>query len=428
MSIIRSHGRRAPLGGMAGALRRRAALAVEGAVKSGLPPRWGGWRWIREETLRAYFARGGLGDYECIHQARRETNPLPRNVAELSALSDDPDWFGFSMRDVPIRSSGETVRVTVPDCTIVSFTDPERGRFWPTIINRDERAFELREMRFRPGHGAVLRQSVKPHRLARATWITERVYDNHSHWLTAHLPKLCLLKARGELDDLVLPARRTPVIEESLRLLGIDPRDFRTHEPGQPLRVDTLRLLGTDRFRPELLCLVREAMGRPSDRAPWRKVFISRTGARIRRLTNEAEIEPILARAGFDIVVMESLGLEEQIRLMGETRVLLAPHGAGLTNMMFCTAGAHIIELAEPAYPNPNFYALACAMDLNYWHVPARFSGDPTLTRLDRDLSVDPLAVAAVLKKIDGWSGCGSRSSFRFTMARPSSRRRYVRS
>ena len=40
--------------------------------------------------------------------------------------------------------------------------------------------------------------------MARATWITERVYDNHSHWLTAHLPKLLMLRARGELGDVVL--------------------------------------------------------------------------------------------------------------------------------------------------------------------------------------------------------------------------------
>lgn len=388
------------LGRIRAGLRRRTLRVPERAVQSGLPPAWLGWRWMREETLHGYFARGGTGQLELIHREARVANPLPRNITDPKALPDDPDWFGFAMRDVPNRLGGATIRATLPECAIVSFRDTGRGEFWPAIVNRDQRALRLREITFRQGHGEALRRGGRPVRMDRATWILERVYENHSHWLTAHLPKLCLLRARGELGDLILPARRNPVIESSLRMLGLDPGAFRTHEPDRPLEVGALTILGTDRFRPELLQPVREALAPPPRRAPWRRVFISRAQSRIRRLANEGDLEPILAAAGFEPVLMERLGFEEQVRLMGETAILLAPHGAGLTNMMFCQPGTHVVEIADISYPNPNFYALACAMGLPYWLVQGAFAGGHTLHRLDRDLRVEPAAVRRVLRQI----------------------------
>jgi capsular polysaccharide biosynthesis protein len=146
---------------------------------------------------------------------------------------------------------------------------------------------------------------------------------------------------------------------------------------------------------------VREALGSSPAAAPWRRVFISRARARIRRLVNEEEIAPALARAGFEAVHMEDLSFEEQIRLMGETKVLLAPHGAGLTNMMFCPPGTHVVEIADTSYPNPNFYALACAMGLHYWLVRARLLPGEGRHRLDRDLEVDPAGVADVIAALE---------------------------
>jgi hypothetical protein len=382
------------------AIRRIGGHAAERAVAFGAPPSWFGWRRIRRETLREYFDRDGPGAFDVLHGLERSFNPLPCNILDVSALSDDPGWFGFSMRDVPSRFSGETILATIPDCTVITFTDSPQKRFWPAIVNRDHRALHLREIDFRSGHGRALRAGNAPVRLAEATWIAERVYDNHSHWLTAHLPKLCLLKSRGELDNLVLPPKRTPVIDASLSMLGLNPTDFGTYDPERPLQVDRLTILETDRFRPQLLRPVRKALAVLPDQRPWRRVFISRAQAPTRKLANESELEPVLAEAGFETVIMEKLSFEEQIRLMGQTDILMAPHGAGLTNMMFCAPGTHVVEIAEPRYPNPNFYALACAMNLAYWYVEAHFSGGENLRLLDRDLRVDPHAVKAILRQI----------------------------
>lgn len=389
-------------------LRRRvraalaAALAV--SVERGVPARWAGWRWIRRETVQAHFRRRGpayAGRYETVHPTAVARHSLPCNVASAAELPADAGWWGYSFRDVPTRTSGETFIATIPDALVAWYRDPARGGdFHPAIVTDDGRSLEMREMRFRPGHGEVLRKAAPPARLDRATWIIERVYDNHSHWLTAHLPKLLLLRERGGLGDVLLPPERTEAIDSSLRMLGLAPEAFRTFDPARPLRVGALTILGTDRFRPELLRAVPRAFGVAEAPPPWRRVFISRGGATRRRLANEDAIWPLLAAAGFERVRMEALSFAEQVALMRQTSVLCGPHGAGLTNMIFCPPGAHIVELADPGFPNPNFYALAAALDHRYWIIPARSLGDAH--PLERDLAVDP---ALIHETLPAWAG-----------------------
>ena len=386
-----------------GRLRSVLGPVLAAGVERGVPPAWCGYRWIRRETAQEYFARhsptGKVGRYETIHPEGVATNPLPCNVASRDELPDDRGWWGFSFRDVPQRTSGETFIATIPDCLVTWYRDPAKGNdFYPAIVTGDGRALDLREVRFRPSHGATLRRSGDPVRLKKATWIIERVYHNHSHWITAHLPKLLLLRERDMLGDVLLPSERTDAIDGSLRMLGLEPTQFRTFEPMRPLRVGELTILGTDRFRPELLRLIPPAYGVPDAASRPRKIFISRASAKRRRLLNEDAVWSLIKPAGFQRVQMEELTFEDQVALMRETAVLLAPHGAGLTNMVFCPPGTRVVEIADLGFPNPNFYALASAMGHRYWLLPATSIGNSH--PLEKDLRVDPEVIRDVLPNL----------------------------
>ncbi len=88
---------------------------------------------------------------------------------------------------------------------------------------------------------------------------------------------------------------------------------------------------------------------------------------------------------------MEELSLSEQIDLMARTETLLAPHGAGRNNMLICPPGARIAEIADPAYPNPNFYAMAAALGHEYHYLRARREGERHPLRQDLRLAADEL-------------------------------------
>jgi hypothetical protein len=381
------------------------------AVHRGLPPAWCGYRWVAHETVGQYFARhggnrGAHGRLEVIHPESVASHPLPCNVPSRDLLPADRGWWGYSFRDVPARTSSQTAIVTLPDCRIVWYRDPAQADdFYPAILTGGDRALDLREIRFRPRHAEWLRQRPPVVHLDKATWCIERVYHNHSHWLTAHLPKLLLLKERGALDDVLLPPERTAAIDGSLRLLGLEPESFPTFDMSRPLHVGELTLLVTDRFRPELLQLVPRAYGVLSAPPPRRRIFISRAQAARRRLVNEPAVWALLQPLGFERVVMEALSFDEQMRMLRDTAVLVAPHGAGLTNMLFCPPGAHIVEIADLGFPNPNFYAVASAMGHHYWIVEAASLGD--VPRLEQDLRADEAELERVLKAIMARLGAG---------------------
>jgi capsular polysaccharide biosynthesis protein len=376
--------------------RHTAARFVSAAIERGLPPRLTGYRAL--PRVRAL----DLENAEIIHQSAVVSNPLPRNVASREDLPSDAGWWGYSMRDVPERHSDPTAIVPVGHATIVGYRNEQNnGDYVPAVVTSAGRTLEARELRFRPGHARVMRASNGvPQHLARATWIVERVYHNHSHWLTAHLPKLLLLRERDELHDVILPDDLGPAILDSIRRVGIDPDDLRRVDLDRPIVVDELRLLVTDRFRPELVRLARHALT-SSSRPPsemgrsGRTIFISRRLARSRRLLNEAELLERLAPLGVEAVVMEDLTFDEQIDLMNETSLIVGPHGAGLTNMIACHAGTRIVEVADLSFPNPNFYALASALDHRYSIVGAASIGDGP--PLHRDLVVDASAVFAAI-------------------------------
>ena len=382
--------------GLTARARRRLGWWADGAgqalASAGVPAGALGGRW-RRRVPAADYARAH-GAHEPIHPPAVLEAPLPRGVTERDALPGEAGWFGFSFRDVPARRAGATRLLRIRDARVLSARDAG-GDYAPAILSPDGTSLELREIRFRPFHARAARRAPDL-RLPRAVWITERVYHNHAHWLSAHLPKLALLREMGELGDLVLPAERGAAIDASLRRIGIEPSDHPQLAPGAVLAAEALVILETDRFRSELLRLARDAVTGGLAEGPRRRVLVSRRSARGRRLRDEDALAAMLGASGFEPVEMERLSFEEQVTLMSDAEAVVAPHGAGLANMLFCRPGTRVLEIADPAYPNPNFYAMAAGLGLDYGLVAGRGVGPGH--PLDQDLAVDADALRAAVE------------------------------
>lgn len=374
------------------------------AVRMGLvSPSLFGYRWMEKETVHEYMSRKNRSaedlSYETIHEEEIVKNPLPRNIEKRSELPDDRGWWGYSFWDVPARTSRETFMAILPDCCVVPCINPDDNQFWVTVLNKDERSLEMDQITLRPWNMDLLRSAKPPNEADKATWFLERVFRNHSHWITSHLPKLILLKERNQLENVIFPPRelRTPVIESSFEILNIDPDKYRTFDYTRPLQVKELTVLETDRFRPELLQSVRNTFCTTQE-IPHRRLYISRAKAKRRLLINESEIWPLLEKLGFEKIFMEDLSFRDQITAMQQAEIVVAPHGAAITNVIFCSPGTHVIEIADLSFPNPNFYALCSAMDHHYWILNATSVGD--MHPLEKDLKIDPKVVQETVKKI----------------------------
>lgn len=125
------------------------------------------------------------------------------------------------------------------------------------------------------------------------------------------------------------------------------------------------------------------------------KIYVSRRDSRNRVMQNEADLERLLQRAGFRIVQLSSLSIDEQITLFRDATTIVSPHGAGLTNIIYCRPGTVVHELASDGYPNPCFARIGQMMGLDYSvHI---FKGEPSDSHADRTWSVDMRYLANAL-------------------------------
>jgi LPS sulfotransferase NodH/capsular polysaccharide biosynthesis protein len=131
---------------------------------------------------------------------------------------------------------------------------------------------------------------------------------------------------------------------------------------------------------------------------PWRRLYIARSDSQARVLLNEAEIAERAERAGFRRVVLSEMPVADQVRLFAEASHILAPHGAGLTNIAFCQPGAALCELHMDRYLHWAFRRLAALRGMRYGCVVGRAVGEPAATPHANTWRVDPDAVAAVLR------------------------------
>ena len=125
------------------------------------------------------------------------------------------------------------------------------------------------------------------------------------------------------------------------------------------------------------------------------RIYISRRKANCRRL-NDEEIAPVLAAHGVVVQVLEDLSFAEQVQLMNQAELIVAPHGAGLANLIFCRPGTQVIEIFEPSSLRLCFWSLSDIMGLRYRYLVGR------TVRSDRwepDIWIDPRALDGALRE-----------------------------
>ena len=107
---------------------------------------------------------------------------------------------------------------------------------------------------------------------------------------------------------------------------------------------------------PHLAPWLRHFKGRPGleDIKPHRKILILRPGAVTRRIQNSDEL--MLNLKGWETVVLEKMSIREQMKTFAEASHVMAAHGAGLTNLLWCQPGTKVIEINQKSEIHKKVY------------------------------------------------------------------------
>ena len=177
---------------------------------------------------------------------------------------------------------------------------------------------------------------------------------NYYHWLVNALgrARLCAEAAPGctvTLPDVRADGDRPGQVRQAVleasaaALLG--PLPCRLLTPGV-YRVRGLHVLWTRPTAPTdisgiarlytLFASVSEQIAGAPARRPRRRLYVSRRSAHDPRIpaSDVAALETVLRRHGFETLAPEDMSFEAQVCAAAAAEVIVAPHGAGLTNLL----------------------------------------------------------------------------------------------
>jgi capsular polysaccharide biosynthesis protein len=322
--------------------------------------------------------------------------------------------------DAPIHWKFRAAQTLVMPATFVARVP--QGRVWGlqgAVITPDDRLLgeTTREFGRTPEQNSIFQQL----RLCPARRVRGRVAvlatagsDVYFHWMFDLLPRWRLLQLAGEttkVDYWVINHRSLPFQLESLATLGIPPEKiiapdshWSFHVKADELVVPSLPA-PLDTVNSWSCAFLRETFLPPGPVAAGRRLFVSRRQAVGRHLRNEAEVTAVLAGLGFEGCVLEGMSLTAQAALFASAECVVAPHGAGLTNLVFCRPGTTVVDLFSPNWVNPCYWTLCQAAGLNYHYLIGRGATPPEFNdpmMKGDDITVDLVKLQKILRSALG--------------------------
>lgn len=249
--------------------------------------------------------------------------------ARRNATLPLPVWEGAA-HDLPIaielKNGFNYYHFTIETLgCLAAFADDDSGQpIWLHMPNDNARDFVMGFVRaVFPGIADRVEAVGKPHSYDRV-----RAHYSHRHYLY-------------QTSDELIP----PVFAQE----GVDPR-WESQMRSQPLYRKNVAMASYDSSLRQLRDhALRQVPARMVGSMP-RLVWMGRDesgAARSRGITGIDQMLAALAARGFEQVSFEHLTPVQQIAQMQAADVLIAPHGAGLANMVYAKPGALIIEIGN---------------------------------------------------------------------------------
>lgn len=212
-----------------------------------------------------------------------------------------------------------------------------------------------------PGGGGVLLDASVPKFFFRLR------FANFYHFLLESLPELLLVQGSFQNIHVLLPPNLPNFATDNLPR-AVSSTNFEILEKGQ-WRVRNQVVTTVERSRtPHSVALqsLRAAFPfEPKSAGP--PLYVSRSGSS-RGLRNEPELEDYLVRRGFRVFRSDDLSdLKRNAELFGSANLVIGPHGAGLSNVVFCAPGTTVIEFSAPHRVSELFAGLCHRLGLRYF-------------------------------------------------------------
>ena len=193
--------------------------------------------------------------------------------------------------------------------------------------------------------------------------------NNYFHFLFDIIPKIYLLSSKIDLNQIdffyVSEPKKWQI--EILKILGINQKKLLNSKIYKHISADEIYAVDHPwymrgfvnyeiRNMPEWVVLsLREKFLKYSKKIPIAdKIFIDRSDSIYDhcKLTNNKEIIDFLSEKNFKTYQVSKLNFFEQVYLFNNAKIIVGPHGAAFSNIIFSNPGLKIIELIPKNHPS----------------------------------------------------------------------------
>jgi len=196
-------------------------------------------------------------------------------------------------------------------------------------------------------------------------WVFDDWSDTYFHWTFDVLVKLRQLKESSSCNQIAVPVflQQNTYAIESLRFLGYSI----TLLEKTYLFKQFVSCANTTYFSQQALQRIRATIfSKLNLPIQAERIYISRKNATRRRLQNEHKFTDELQKLGIKVYNLEELPWQAQVDLFQRAEVVVGMHGAGLSNIMYCSQLKLLVELIPSQATNKLFEQLAATLGFPY--------------------------------------------------------------
>ena len=239
-----------------------------------------------------------------------------------------------------------------------------------TFFRREERSKDkLSNFKF------LLKSLMKKKRVIKeGLWLIDNWSHGYFHWIGDVLQKYYSLKKRN--IKLILPASYSKIdfIISSSKALNIELEFIQENEI---LKCKNLTIVPTTfisgNFYNDIMLTIRSKFNNAipvNSNLSNKIVYLSRELTDRRKVDNDAEIKDLIKKKGGETLILEKMSWVEQLGYFQNCEILISPHGAGLTNMIFCFKKVKVIEFRHHYSNIQNMYfSMSSTLKLDYFYI-----------------------------------------------------------
>lgn len=248
--------------------------------------------------------------------------------------------------------------------------------------------------------------------------ITPEAQGNFYHWIIDLLPRLLLIK-KIHLQDfneryIILHEVRRTYEKDSLKLLDIPEDRIVRIANFEIIKADDLIIAdyySSEKHFPDwkkslLKEFKTDILRNHTPGKRNEKIYLYRGKQKKRCLIGEQSLVKILEKEGFEIINPQHLSVSEQIIALSQARIVIAAHGAALTNIIFCETNTQIIELRSTINSPEHFSQIARAYDLRFESIsiPPEYSKNKKHLANKQNLIITKEIIDLILLKLKSFN------------------------